>query len=52
MYDILISELKQQLNYATKDVLKIMQASFNFLWVFLPQKLPILKVQSQSENSK
>ena len=39
----LISELKQRLNYATKEVLKIVQASFNFLRVFLPQKLPILK---------
>ena len=39
----LISEPKQWLNYATKEVSKIVQASFNFLWVFLPQKLPISK---------
>jgi len=26
-----------------KEAWKIVQASFNFLWVFLPQKLPILK---------
>jgi len=38
----LISEPKQWLNYAKKEILKIVQASFNFLWVFLPQKLPIL----------
>jgi len=39
----LISEPKQRLNYATKEVLKPVQALFNLLRVFLPQKLPILK---------
>jgi len=39
----LISKPKQLLNYATKEVSKIGQASFNFLWVFLPQKFSILK---------
>jgi len=39
----LISKPKQWLKFATKEVLKYVQASFNSLWVFLPQKLPILK---------
>jgi len=39
----LTSELNQRLNYASKEVLKVVQASFTFLWVFLPQNLPILK---------
>jgi len=40
---LLISEPKQWLGYATKDVSEIAQASFNFLLVFLPQMLPILE---------
>ena len=39
----LIAEPKLWLNYATKEVLKIVQAYLNFLWVFLLQTLPILK---------
>jgi len=41
--EFLISEPKQLLNYATKEVSKIVQASFDSLLIFVPQKFPILK---------
>jgi len=46
---VLISEPKQWLRYSTKEVLKIVQASFNLLWVFLPQKLPIFEINLDLE---
>ena len=39
----LVSELKQWIIYARKEVSRILQASFNSFLVFLPQKPPNLK---------
>jgi len=47
----LISEPKQWLVHATREVLQYVLASFDFLWVFLTQNLPIFKKKSRFENS-